>query len=179
MRDGGGVVGEYLEHFKWQIKKKLFLYCSFQRPRVWHADCACWWQRPVRCVQCHQGCSPNLSVPEQTCPHRGHDLQVCSCLCVCVCVSVAVSTLTHSCSGVGIAQFVKHLTEKLGAVLMWVWTACVARDFPPRVSLPCRPTYNVHTALRYNCMHQLLCTCQKSQTLATMLDTWKSDTRWY
>ena len=93
------------------------------------------------------------------------------CLCMYICGCVHPDSDTRSCSGVGIAQFVKHLTEKLGAILMWVSIASVARDFSPRGSLPCRPSDNVRTALRYNCMHQLRCTCQKSQTLAAILNT--------
>ena len=47
-------------------------------------------------------------------------LWLCSPVCLCMCICGCVHPHTHSCSGVGIAQFVKHLTEKLGAVLMWV-----------------------------------------------------------
>ena len=114
-----------------------------------------------------------ISVAVFTCVSVYVYLWLCSpvCLCMYICGCVHPDSDTRSCSGVGIAQFVKHLTEKLGAILMWVSIASVARDFSPRVSLPCRPSDNIRTALRYNCMHQLRCTCQKSQTLAAILNT--------
>ena len=40
---------------------------------------------------------------------------------------------------------VEHLTEKPGAMLTWVQVPGAARDFSPKVSFQCRPSYSVHT----------------------------------
>ena len=71
-------------------------------------------------------------------------------------------------SRAGIAQLVEHPTEKPGAILILVWVPSVARDFSPRVDLLCRISYSVHTAPTCNRMHQHLCGCKKSQTLAAI-----------
>ena len=62
------------------------------------------------------------------------------------------------------------LTETPGAILTPVQVpgAGVARDFSPRVNFQCRLSYSVCTAPVCNCMHQHLCACSKSQTLAAV-----------